>query len=354
MREDEIEEEGSEIGILDTGVAVIEGVDRAAIDIQIATAKKYPRLASRCLSEAISLATMDEDTAESMLYVLERGKGAKKKYIEGPSARLAEIMAYSWGNIRAEADIVAEDATHVTAMGTCFDLEKNVAIRVRVKRRITDKEGRRFNSDMIGVTSNAAISIALRNAVFKVIPRSFVDRVYTKARSVSLGQGGTMAQKRQNAIEWFKKAGAKEADIFATLGVAGMDDIGEEQLVILRGLKNMIKEGESTVEKVFADRETTTGSAPTQELNRAIGTEPPPAPARSRRSPPNLGPRAEASQQEERQPKPTDAPDKDIDLLETLIANAADDMSFEDRERYERILRGRDAALVKSAIQELR
>lgn len=236
-----------EVGTIEGSVA-LEAVDRASIDVQISTAKKYPRSVDRALKEALTLATLDEETAASMFYVLPRGG----KRIEGPSARLAEVMAYSWGNLRADADIVAEDRTHVTAMGTCFDLEKNVAIRVRVKRRITNKQGKRFDEDMIGVTSNAGISIALRNAVFKVIPAALVKKVYESARQASIGKGGTITQKRQNAMDWFAKVGVTEQQVFDVLGVRGMDDIGEDELIQLRGLRTAIKDGETTVEQAFA------------------------------------------------------------------------------------------------------
>lgn len=252
----------------------LSAVDRASIDMQIATAKAYPRSITKSLREATELATLDEDTAASMFFSLPRGKNSDgtKKYIEGPSARLAEVMAYSWQNLRADADIIAEDKTTVTAMGTCFDLEKNVAIRVRVKRRITDSKGRRYNDDMIGVTSNAAISIALRNAVFKVVPRAFVDRIYHLARKASLGEAGTMTQKRQNAVAWFAKAGVTSEQLFALLGIAGIDDIGEDEYIRLRGLMTAIKEGETSIEETFRPSNRSEG---TQTLNEALNTKKP-------------------------------------------------------------------------------
>lgn len=246
------------------GSTALEAVDRASIDVQVSTAKKYPRSVDKSLKEALTLATLDEETAASMFYALPRSG----KTVEGPSARLAEVMAYSWGNLRADADIVAEDRTHITAMGTCFDLEKNVAIRVRVKRRITDRHGKRYNEDMIGVTSNAAISIALRNAVFKVIPAAMVRKIYHEARKASIGQAGTMTQKRQGLMDWYGKAGVEPQEIFDLLDVGGLDDIGEEDLITLRGLANAIKEGETTVEQTF--RSTRDTDEKSSELNEAV------------------------------------------------------------------------------------
>ena len=256
----------TEVGTMngEGGGLALEAVDRAAIDIQVATAKRYPRSVDKSLKEALTLATLDEETAASCFYVLPRSG----KKIEGPSARLAEIMAYSWGNLRADADIVDEDRTHVTAMGTCFDLEKNVAVRVRVKRRITDKRGKRYNEDMIGVTSNAAVSIALRNAVFKVIPAAFTRRIYQEARTASIGKGGTITQKRQNAVAWFEKTGLPEDALFEIIDVRGMDDIGEDELITLRGLKTAITDGETSVEQLL--RKHRDESEDTDELNEAI------------------------------------------------------------------------------------
>lgn len=260
-----VQEQGEELETVEllTGSEALAAVDRAGVDAQVATAKRYPRSIDRALKEALTLATLDEDTAGSMFYSLPRDG----KHIEGPSARLAEVMAYSWGNLRADADIVAEDRQYVTAMGTCFDCEKNVAVRVRVKRRITDKRGRRYSDDMVVVTSNAAISIALRNAVFKVIPQAFVRRIYQEARRASLGKGGTIAQKRQNAMGWFAKVGLDEPTVCGLLNVRGLDDIGEDELITLRGLRTALQEGDTTVEELLAPK---VDAEATNELNEAI------------------------------------------------------------------------------------
>lgn len=265
MSDDTDVEDVQAVQIFD-GSTALTAVDRAAIDSQVATAKQYPRSITNALREAVTLATLDETTAQSMFYALKRSG----KLIPGPSVRLAEIMAYAWTNLRIDADIVAEDKTMVTAMGTCFDLEKNVAIRVRVKRRITDSKGRRYNEDMISVTSNAAISIALRNAVFKVVPRAYVDKVYAAAKTASLGKGGTMEAKRLAVVEWFGKLGVKPEEVFAVADVKGIDDIGEDELIALRGLANSIKDGETTVTEAFRAKGE---SAAVVDLNAALDTK---------------------------------------------------------------------------------
>lgn len=262
--EDIEEVETEEVVDMPATLGVVGAIDRAQVDVQVATAKKYPRSIDRALKEALTLATMDEDTAGSMFYVLPRSG----KKIEGPSARLAEVMTYSWQNLRAEADVIDIDGKFVTAMGTCFDMERNVAVRVRVKRRITDKNGVRYNDDMIGVTSNAACSIALRNAVFKVIPQALTKRIYEEARKASIGKAGTFQQKRQNALAWFVKAGISEKQVFELLGVKGADDLGEEQLIELRGIKTALTDGDTTVEQLLTRSKGESDGA--AELNAAL------------------------------------------------------------------------------------
>lgn len=255
------EKVGNSLALLDSNGA-LGAVDRAAIDVQVNTAKQFPRSITKSMREAQSLACVDRKTAETMVYAVKRGG----KIIEGPSVRLAEIMVYAFGNIRNDADIVGQDKQFVTAMGTCFDLEKNVATRIRVRRRITDKNGRTYNEDMIGTTSNAAISIAYRNAVFKTIPFSLTNRIYQMARKAMLGQG-TLVEKRKEMLEHFAGLKVKPEEIFALLEVKGLDDVMEDQLVTLRGFANSIKEGEMSVETVFRSGAQSNG---TTELNEAL------------------------------------------------------------------------------------
>jgi hypothetical protein len=241
-------------------LTAIDAITRSEIDIQIATAKRFPRSIAAFLQQAREMATLDEETAASMFYVLPR---AGKK-IEGPSVRLAEIVGSAWGNLRYGARVVEIGATHVTAQGACFDLEKNIAANIEVRRRITNKDGRRYNDDMIGTTCNAAASIALRQAIFKVIPFTYVKAIYEDARTISIGKALTMEQRRARAFEWFAKLGVSEAQVLTMLEQKGIEDVTTEDLIVLTGLRTAIKDGETTVAEAFAaDGAMASGLAPT-------------------------------------------------------------------------------------------
>lgn len=268
MRDEETGTELVEVEVLDAGTALMS-LDRAAIDVQIATAHQYPRSITRALREAQELACIDVETAQGMTYTLPRDG----KKISGPSVRLAEVMAYSWGNLRVETNIEAIDEKHVTCVGTCFDLEKNVAVRTRVKRRITTSSGKRYSEDMIVTTANAASSIARRNAIFSVIPLSYAKQIQEKAKKAALGKG-TIKEQRASALKVFKDLGATEAQVFGYLGVRGADDITIDHLFDLMGLKTAIETGETSLSSAFSGgTEPSAGLEKLKERQRAAEVE---------------------------------------------------------------------------------
>jgi hypothetical protein len=231
--------------------SLVQLVSKAELDQQISTARAFPRSLTNFQRDCRSMATLNERVAGECVYALPRDG----KSIEGPSARLAEIVVSAWGNCRAGARVVDEGREFITAQGVFQDLERNTAITYEVRRRITDKNGRRFKADMIGVTANAACSIALRNAVFKGVPKALWSGIYEECRKVIAGDSKTLANRRAEALTHLQKLGATKEMVFAALGVKGVEDIGLDQLVTLGGWANAIKEGETTVEEAFAPKQ---------------------------------------------------------------------------------------------------
>ena len=227
----------------------LEQQTRGEIDVQIATARRYPRSIRQFQSRALEYATLDEDTAASCFYALPRDG----KTVEGPSARLAEIVASAWGHMRVEARVVDEDDRFVKARGMAWDIENNVAIAFEARRRITNRAGKTYSDDMIAVTANAASSIALRNAVFKVVPAALWRPIYLKCREVAVGNAETLVNRRAKMLEHFQKMGVIADKVFALLGVKGAEDITLDHMATLRGLATAIKDGDTTVDEAFSD-----------------------------------------------------------------------------------------------------
>lgn len=230
---------------------MLQAINKSEVDVQIATAKQYPRDLSRVLNTIRTLGTLDTETAEDCFYALRRGQGNDASVIEGVSVRLAEIIAGSWGNMRVATRIIGNDGKTITAQGVCFDLETNLAVSVEVKRRITDKKGRTFSEDMQVVTGNAASAIAFRNAVLKVVPKAVTKKVIDDIKKVALGASVDLETRRQNMLAYFQKIGVKQDEIFKYCGVSTIDEIDNAMVFELRGLANAIKEGTTTVQEAF-------------------------------------------------------------------------------------------------------
>ena len=231
---------------------VLQALNRAEIDIQIATAKQYPRDINAVLNKIATYATMDRETAEDCFYVLRReDKQGNVNVIEGLSVRMAEIIAGAWGNLRVQARIIGNDGRQITAQAICHDLETNFAVSKEVKRSIVTKKGYTFSEDMQVVTGNAACSIALRNAVLTVIPKAVTKRIINEVKQVALGQSIDLEQSRQNVIQYFAKLGVKQEQLFLYLGVKSAQEIDKQKIFELRATANAIKEGTTTVEECF-------------------------------------------------------------------------------------------------------
>lgn len=238
------------------------------INQQVATAKRYPRSLQRFADEAMQMVTLDKATAQECMYALPRDG----KSIVGPSARFAEIVASAWGNNRAGARVVDVGGEFVTAQGVFHDLERNVAVTIEVQRRITDKHGRRYKEDMIGVTGNAAVSIALRNAILKGVPKAFWAPMFEAVLTVIRGDAKTLADRRGQALDYAMKSHAVSAErVCNALGVEGVNDIGLDELVTLRGMLQAIKDGDSTADQLFP--ETAARNSSSKTLNDRIQRE---------------------------------------------------------------------------------
>lgn len=230
---------------------VLQAINRSEVDMQVATAKQYPRELPKVLNQIATYATMDVETASECFYVLRRNGDNGGSPIEGLSVRMAEIIAGAWGNLRVQTRIIGNDGKTITAQGICHDLETNVAVSVEVKRRITDRNGCTYSEDMQVVTGNAASAIAFRNAVLKVVPKAVTKKVIEEVKQVALGQAIDLETSRRNCLANFAKAGVTEKMIFELFNISKIEEIDKNILFELKGLWNAIKEGSTTVQEAF-------------------------------------------------------------------------------------------------------
>lgn len=220
---------------------------RGEIDMQIATAKRYPRSVKKFIDDVMTMATLTDETAAACFYNKPQGG----EMITGPSARLAEMVASCWGNLAVDGRPVADDGRFVTSRGIAWDLQNNVRFSFETKRRVTNRQGVRYSDDMVMTTSNAATSIAMRNAIFKAVPRAFWGPVEERCREIARGKAETLVNTRSRMLKHFATLGVSADRVFARLEVRGLEDVTLEHVELLRGLATAIKEGDTTIDEAF-------------------------------------------------------------------------------------------------------
>lgn len=244
--------------------SVIEAQERAQVDVQVATANRYPRGSlAKVKDRMMEMATLDEETAAACFYTLKRkDSDGDEKIIQDASVRLAEISVACYKNIAVGTQIVGNDGQRITAQGMCWDVENNIRIQQTVDRPIASKDSRSptgyrtWSLDMQIVTANAASSIAFRNAAFKVIPKALIKPILERCKKIAAGEG-PIEQRFQKAARSFRPFGITELMLRAYLDKALDKPIAEvvteDDIVNLIGLFTGLRDGEHNVQEVFAN-----------------------------------------------------------------------------------------------------
>lgn len=227
------------------GANALEVINRSEVEMQISTAKKFPRNLDAIINDVKMLAAHDPETAASCYYNVDG--------IEGLSVRFAEILAYSWGNLRVATRIVGQDQKTITAQAVCFDLEKNLAVSTEVQASILNKKGERFHDRLIVTTGKAAAAKAFRDAVYKVIPRASLKVVLDEVKAVAAKQVASLSDMRAALVNWFAHRGVQCKDLLEYVGVSNIEELTPEQCLQLKGVSIAINDGEVTAEAAILD-----------------------------------------------------------------------------------------------------
>lgn len=209
-------------------------------------AKESKRDIPSVLKEIEVLATLSNEVALSCYYVV-FDKQDNKPYI-GISVRFAELIASCWSNIHTGAKIIKNNGMTVVVQGFVHDFEKNAIFTVEVERYIG-----KLSPERAIQATNAASSIAFRNAVFKAIPAAVTNTVSNniKKHIVENIDGGSVIK---DVLAYFKSKDITESDLSKLINNE-IENITSEQLFLLIGLKNAIEEGDTTIAEVFKKSE---------------------------------------------------------------------------------------------------
>lgn len=232
-------------------------LERASIDMQIATAHQYPRSIAKFKENALALVTLDEETAESCLYrrPVGKDKDGNEKYAEGMSIRMAEIVAGCYGNLRVGTRTIEATPRYVVVQGVAHDLETNFLSTAECKESTVNAYGQPFTERMRIVVEKAAAAKARRDAIFQVVPRASAKFLETAAKDLLFGNAASITKWRSRIAAWVKTLGIEEKRVWRALGVEGADDLKQSEIETLIGIKNALKSGDATIDEAFPEIE---------------------------------------------------------------------------------------------------
>lgn len=236
---------------LQSASLALEAITRGEIDIQIATAHRYPRSLDMYKKRAIAMATIDVETAESCLYCRPVGGG---KNAEGMSVRMAEIVGSCYGNLRVGAIIIEQTETYIKARGVAHDLETNFASSSDIIESTLKADGKTpYDARMRVTVAKAAVAKARRDATFQVVPRAIVRPIERAVRALLADESiQTFEERRNGVVKWIdEKLKIDPKRVWAMLGITGSGDLQQEHLETLAGLKTALREQDTTIDEAF-------------------------------------------------------------------------------------------------------
>ena len=229
--------------------SALEALQRAEVDIAIATAKKYPRDIALSIKTAKELALRNAKIAATCNYALPRGG----KKLVGPSVHFARIVNYAWRNSTAVSRVIGCDRANAHLQGVFHDLESNVRVGFEMDWPVqpphTDTPAR-WN-DQMNLAKRAGAAVALRTAIFNVIPLVLFEDIAEEAKRVALGGSKTFSEQRASAISVCKELGITQPMIYRALEVGGLESINTDHLIWLHAALQSIRDGTMTREEVF-------------------------------------------------------------------------------------------------------
>lgn len=221
----------------------------AELNQDVITARAFPRSVANVMRNITELVMLDEQTAKECVYAVPRDG----KTIRGPSIRLAEIIASSWGNAHCASRVVHVDKIekYVESEGVFHDLETGLKRTARTRKNISKRDGGLYSQDMIMTAGNAAASIAMREAILKGVPKAVWRQAFDHAENVIRGDVTTLVERREDAMKALAGIGVTPERVFAAVGVAGLEEIGLDELTDLYAMYQGVKSKETDVDDVF-------------------------------------------------------------------------------------------------------
>lgn len=229
-------------------------ISRQAQEVQAAmvVAKKFPRDEYAAI-EKIRRTCQRSTLAEQAIYSYPRGK----ENVSGPSVRLAEALAQTWGNIDYGVIELEQKDGASEMMAYAWDLETNTRVTkiFTVEHKRDTKRGSyqlTDSRDIYEATANFGAR-RMRACILGVIPGDVVDMAVNECKETQKKSYGELpSQEKINKIEkLFKKDfGVTKTQLEKYAGM-NMASFGADECTNLWGVYTALKNGQAKPEDYF-------------------------------------------------------------------------------------------------------
>jgi hypothetical protein len=249
---------------------------REASEIQamVFMAKQFPRNQIQAADRIINACTR-QTLADSAVYSYPRGG----QNVEGPSIRLAEVLAQNWGNIDFGIRELSQENGVSTVEAYAWDLETNVrqAKVFQVVHKRVSKGGAKTLTDPRDIYEMVANqgSRRLRACILSVIPGDIVEAALAQCSITQAASVGATPEEIKETIRKLTATMEKfgiTAENIQDRYQCRLEAIRPAQIVELRKIYTSLKDGMSKPSDWFAIQEIKKSSA--QDLNAMVEAQP--------------------------------------------------------------------------------
>jgi len=250
-------------------------VGRQAQEVQMAmyVAKNFPR-DTYISFEKIMKECERKLVAENAVY--QYPKGGQK--VQGPSIRLAEVIARNWGNLDYGIIELDQKEGESSMMAYAWDLETNTRqtkiFTVKHERKAKGKTNKLTDSrDVYELTANMGAR-RMRACILGIIPGDIVDAAVQKCNDTLVnGQKESLEDRLRNALDAFKKEFGVTKEMIEDSLKTKIDTFTEHDYVKLVRTFTAIRDGVSKKEDFFDTKKTSPNKSKLEEQFQQEGVK---------------------------------------------------------------------------------
>lgn len=235
------------------GVTRDMATTRESQEVQAAVfmAKRFPRNENQAIAR-IAQTCQRRGLAEKAIYTYPKGG----QNVTGPSIRLAEAIAQSWGNLQCGVVELSQEQGESTCMAYCWDIETNFRDTkvFTVSHAIQTKKGTKVLTDPREIYEHVANQGARRKraCILAVIPKDVVDSALEACqKTLASGYKEPLIDRLRKMVNVFQNEFSVPLECIEKYMGYKLDSFTEMDMVTLRGVYTALKEGSAKREDYF-------------------------------------------------------------------------------------------------------